>query len=197
MNIATGLALSASALIAAQGYAAVVVTSFEGGLDIPLNPTGLYLNVETGATGTSAVSPPAGWNIQMYGTAGLNFLSTGGFGFARIDASTASDGPTALPIGFTVAPSMASATWIAGGSATGLEPGSDQVFIGFRFVASSGTSHYGWMRFAIAEGGASTGRRLLEYAYESTPDAPIAVVPAPGLALAFGAIALSSTRRRR
>lgn len=196
MQTLKGIALASAGLIATQSIAAVVTTSFDGGLEIPLNPTGLYLNVESGATGTSAVSPPAGWNIQMYGTSGLNFLSTSGFGFARVETSTAADGPTALPIGFNVAATMPTATWIAGGGATGLEPGSSQVFIGFRFVATSGTTHYGWMRFAIDQGGASVGRRLMEYAYESTPDAPITVVPAPSVTLALGALALSGRRRR-
>lgn len=44
-------------------------------------------------------------------------------------------------------------------------------YVGFRFVAGGGTTHYGWARISgTANAGSAT---LFEYAFQSTPDTPI------------------------
>ncbi|MEM6326219.1 MAG: T9SS type A sorting domain-containing protein [Bacteroidota bacterium] len=44
-------------------------------------------------------------------------------------------------------------------------------FVGFRFQAGGGTTHYGWARIAINED--ATQLTLLDYAFDATPDATI------------------------
>jgi hypothetical protein len=48
--------------------------------------------------------------------------------------------------------------------------GGEEGFVGFRFVGDDGERRYGWLRL-FAEGNGGT---LYEYAYEATPDTPIA-----------------------
>jgi MYXO-CTERM domain-containing protein len=73
--------------------------------------------------------------------------------------------------------------------------------IGFRFVSSAGTTHYGWMRFAMgAPGSAGTAmtRTVVDYAYESVAGTSIAAgVPAPGALALLGVAGLAGARRRR
>lgn len=192
--------------VAASASAAVVVRSYEGGLEIARNPLGIYLDIETGEWGTSPSTRPAGWDLQFYGTSGLNFLAPEGYRFARFDSAPGTSGPSVLPYLYEIAPSMnsspdpdfAPASWITGGAASGLIANSDQNYVGFRFVAATGSTHYGWMRFAV-EGTPETGiRRLLAYGYEDVANAPISAgaVPAPGAIALLGLAAARRTRRR-
>jgi hypothetical protein len=87
-------------------------------------------------------------------------------------------------------------------AATGLNGGwtlSSDNIIGFRFVAAAGTTHYGWMRFAMgAAGSAGTSmtRTVVDYAYESIAGQSITVTPAPGAIALLGLAGLAGRRRR-
>jgi hypothetical protein len=178
--------------------AAIVVTTYEGGLEIARNPLGIYLDIETGAWGNSPSTSPEGWDVQVYGTGALNFLAPEGYRFVRTSNASLSSGPSVLASGYEIASSMSDATWIAGGSAAGLTDNSDQNYIGFRFVAATGDTHYGWMRFAV-QGDAATGtRRLLAFGYQDAAGVSIAAgaIPAPGAIAVLGLAAARRTRRR-
>jgi MYXO-CTERM domain-containing protein len=71
---------------------------------------------------------------------------------------------------------------------------------GFRFADSDGAFHYGWFSGVLDYSsstitGAPGSFTVIEYAYESTPDAGI-TVPAPAAAT-LGAACLAFSRRRR
>jgi hypothetical protein len=53
---------------------------------------------------------------------------------------------------------------------------SSENIIGFKFVAAAGTTHYGWMRFAMGAAGSSgtsMTRTIVDYAWETTAGLPI------------------------
>jgi MYXO-CTERM domain-containing protein len=94
-------------------------------------------------------------------------------------------------------------------AATGLNGGwtyGSENIIGFRFVAASGATHYGWMRFLMgAIGSAGLGnnaptRTVVDFAYESVAGASILAgdtgIPAPGALALLGVAGLASRRRR-
>ena len=70
--------------------------------------------------------------------------------------------------------------------------------VGFRFAGSDGAIRYGWLRISVGQSLTGSDRRVVEYAFESTPGAPIVAVPAPG-AIALLAVSGASVfgRRRR
>jgi MYXO-CTERM domain-containing protein len=78
--------------------------------------------------------------------------------------------------------------------------------IGFRFVAASGQTHYGWMRFAVGAIGSAglpnnaPTRTVVDYAYERVAGESIAAgetIPAPGALALLGVAGLAGARRRR
>ena len=136
-------------------------------ITIPANIDGLYLNVETGTTGSSG-STTAGWDINPYGTTSLSFYAATGTGHMRNPAAGTATGRTRLdadtPIG--------AASYFYGSSAAtiGTLPGqwaySATGTVGFKFLASDGLTHYGWARIAI--GSAIATRTLVDYAWEQS-----------------------------
>lgn len=88
------------------------------------------------------------------------------------------------------------ADWWKNNNAGPLGNGGTGGYFGFKFVAASGTTHYGWMRLSI--GSTSATSAIVDYAYESTAGQSIGAgaVPAPG-ALALLGLAALATRRRR
>jgi MYXO-CTERM domain-containing protein len=75
--------------------------------------------------------------------------------------------------------------------------------VGFRFVSSAGTTHYGWMRFLMGTqpvSGNLVTRTVVDFAYESVAGASIAAgesIPAPGALALLGVAGLAGARRRR
>jgi MYXO-CTERM domain-containing protein len=104
-------------------------------------------------------------------------------------------------IGSTSNFSSSTAT-IAFGSAAGQWQYGTNNIVGFRFVSSAGTTHYGWMRFLMGAQPASGNlvtRTVVDFAYESVAGASIAAgaVPAPGALALLGVAGLAGARRRR
>jgi MYXO-CTERM domain-containing protein len=137
----------------------------------------------------------------------MNFFnSTGGGQMRRAGVTTGTAGNLAVGTVVGAGGSFNTGTGNVYGTtaATGLNGGwtySSDNIIGFRFVAAAGTTHYGWMRFAM---GAATGsvlagptRTVVDYAYESTAGQSITVTPAPGALALLGVAGLAGTRRRR
>jgi len=179
---------------------AAIVYSPVINLAIPVNAPGLYLNIETGASGTSAAAVP-GWDINVGGTSSLNFTSPGGYNFVRLNSAPPTAGPSNVPNLFDVSTSMPTASWIAGGAADGLTTNSTANYIGFRFVASGGSTHVGYLVLSIGSSVTGADRKIVSYAYNNesitTPGGSSIMVPAPGaLALLCQAGFLSKRRRR-
>jgi hypothetical protein len=172
-------------------------------LAIPVASPGLYLNIQTGASGTSAAAVP-GWNINVGGTSSLNFSTPGGYNFVRLNTAAPTAGPSNLIEGFKVSVDptfMPTASWIAGGAASGLTLNSAQNYIGFQFTASGGSTHVGYLVLSIGSSVTGADRKIVSYAYNDQPittDLGRSIIaPAPGaLAMLCGAGVLAKRRRR-
>ena len=200
--VAAAVAMGATAAAnAAVVYSGVI--NFACAVDID----GCYINVETNTLSNGPGTGVPGWDVNPYSTAGgMNFFnSTGGGQMRRPGVTTGTAGNLAVGTVVGAAGSFNTGTGNVYGTtaATGLNGGwtySSQNIIGFKFVAASGATHYGWMRFAMgAAGSAGTSmtRTVVDYAYESTAGQSITVTPAPGALALLGVAGLAGTRRRR
>jgi MYXO-CTERM domain-containing protein len=200
-------AAAAAAVVVGSSNAAIVysgVLNFSCAVDID----GCYINVETGVLSNGPGAGVPGWDVNPYSTSGgMNFFnSTGGGQMRRPGVTTGTAGNLALGTVIGAAGSYNTGTGNVYGTtaATGLNGGwtySSENIIGFRFVAAAGTTHYGWMRFAMgAAGSAGTSmtRTVVDFAYESDAGASIGagVVPAPGAIALLGLAGLAGRRRR-
>ncbi len=154
-------------------------------LTIPVTQIGVWINLETGATSTTAVAPP-GWDFNFYtsggytegpavGMANLVFYtgSSNGSGFMRYPGTLFGTPPNLDP-GTTVASyGVYGSGLVHFGPQEGAWKLASDNRVGLKFVAADGQLHYGWARFAV--GANSSNRVLVEYAYESTPNTCIAV----------------------
>ncbi len=187
--------VAATAAVAVAGVAnAAVVYSGIVNLTIPANVDGLYMNVETGATGTSGTGT-AGWDINPYGTTSLALYAATGTGYMRA-AGTTSTGRTNIGNNAVVGASAffyGSSNAIIGTS-VGQWAFNSTGTIGFKFLAADGLTHYGWARIAI--GASLASRTLVDYAFESTAGASITTLPAPGAIALLGLAGLVARRRR-
>jgi MYXO-CTERM domain-containing protein len=203
-------AIAASVAAAASANAAIVysgVVNFACAVDID----GCYINVETNTLSNGPGAGVPGWDVNPYSTSGgMNFFnSTGGGQMRRPGVTTGTAGNLALGTVIGAAGSFNTGTGNVYGTtaATGLNGGwtyGSENIIGFRFVAASGATHYGWMRFAMgAAGSAGTAmtRTVVDFAYESVANASIeagaGAVPAPGALALLGVAGLAGARRRR
>lgn len=195
-------ALGAGALLAASSAHAIVVYSGPVNIVVPATTAGIYINVVTGASGTAAATP--GWDINPWGSAGLGLFSpaapAGGV-YVMIPGSTVqvanlAPGATvgaAGPFGSGSNTAANAVQWTLNSSAN---------YFGFRFNnESGGTLHYGWAQLAI--GATITDRRVIGYAFESTPGTGIlvgdvGVVPEPATyaMMSLGVLGLLAARRR-
>ena len=195
--------------LAAVATAAVVATSnasvvYSGAINFvcAVDIDGCYVNVETGLLSNGPGSGVPGWDVNPYSTSGgMNFYnSTGGGQMRYPGVTTGAAGNLALGTSIGATGSFNTSTsGVVFGAAAGNWKYSAENVIGFRFVSSAGTTHYGWMRFlmgAAGSSGTSMTRTVVDYAYESTAATSIVVTPAPG-ALALLGLAGLATRRRR
>jgi MYXO-CTERM domain-containing protein len=197
--VAAGVAASANAAIVYSG-----VVNFSCAIDID----GTYINVQTGQLTNGPGAGVPGWDVNPYRSttgSGMNFFSPTGGGMVSAVANT---GPalnlaSGALIGSTSNFSSSTAS-IAFGSAAGQWQYGTNNLVGFRFVSSAGTTHYGWMRFLMgtqpATGNLVT-RTVVDFAYESVAGASIAAgdngIPAPGALALLGVAGLAGARRRR
>jgi MYXO-CTERM domain-containing protein len=200
--VAAAVAMGATAAAnAAVVYSGVI--NFACAVDID----GCYINVETNTLSNGPGTGVPGWDVNPYSTSGgMNFFnSTGGGQMRRPGVTTGTAGNLAVGTVVGASGSFNTGTGNVYGTtaATGLNGGwtlSSENIIGFKFVAAAGTTHYGWMRFAMgAAGSAGTSmtRTVVDYAYESTAGQSITVTPAPGALALLGVAGLAGTRRRR
>ena len=202
-------AAAAAAVVVGSSNAAIVysgVLNFSCAVDID----GCYINVETGQLSNGPGSGVPGWDVNPYSTSGgMNFFnSTGGGQMRRPGVTTGTAGNLALGTVIGAAGSFNTGTGNVYGttSATGLNGGwtyGSENIIGFKFVSAAGTTHYGWMRFAMgAAGSAGTSmtRTVVDYAWENVAgtsiEAGAGAVPAPGAIALLGLAGLAGRRRR-
>ena len=200
--VAAAVAMGATAAAnAAVVYSGVI--NFSCAVDID----GCYINVQTNTLSNGPGSGVPGWDVNPYSSAGgMNFFNSTGGGQMRYPGVTT--GPAGnLALGTSIGATGSfntSTTGVVFGSAAGNWQYSAQNVIGFRFVSSAGTTHYGWMRFlmgAAGSAGTSMTRTVVDYGYESTAGVSIlagaGAVPAPGALALLGVAGLAGKRRRR
>jgi len=191
---------------------AAIYTSPTLNLAVPVTPTGLYLNVQTGASSTNDADVP-GWDINVAGSSSLYLVSPGGFNFVRLNDAGPSAGPSNLAIGFVVstdATLMPSASWIAGGAPTASPSAIGMVnlnsannYFGFKFTDASSKQHLGCMQMSFGSSLTGADRKIVRYAYNDVstdlPGGQSACwipAPGPGVAMLLTRSGLRATRRR-
>jgi hypothetical protein len=172
---------------------------------IPDSINGLYINVETQATGADQFP---GWDINPFGSSSLSWLNAVGAGMLRYPGMTS--GPTGnLALGTTVGSTGSyngGGPVVVGGGpvVVGSAPGNWQLdatnYFGFKFLASDNQTHYGWG--AMQVGSAITTRTITAIGWEDQAGVAILVgdtgAPAsvPGPLPLFGVAAAFSWSRR-
>jgi PEP-CTERM motif len=202
---AIAVAAGAGLMVAASQSHAVIVYSGPVSLNIPVTTNGLYLNVVNGATnlpaGGAGTTVP-GWDINPWSATGLAFFSpTAPAGGAYVLSGTST--VANLAVGTLISGTSTFGSGIAANTAQFNLNSSNNVF-GFRFInEAGGTTHYGWARFALGASTIDPTRRVVEYAFESTPGLGIqaGVVPGPGtyalMGLGIAGVLLAARRRKQ
>ena len=207
-NLKLELHFAATAALCLAGAAAAdVVYSGPVNFVCAVDIDGCYINVQTNTLSNGPDSGVPGWDVNPYSSAGgMNFFNSTGGGQMRYPGVTT--GPAGnLALGTSIGATGSfntSTTGVVFGSAAGNWQYSAENVIGFKFVSSAGTTHYGWMRFlmgAAGSAGTSMTRTVVDYGYESTAGVSIlagaGAVPAPGALALLGVAGLAGKRRRR
>jgi len=208
--------LAACAVAVAAGAASTAdaaVVSFTYGADgiaVPANVDGLYFNLLTGVTGTSASSVGGGPFMNPWGSSATNmnwFAPSTGGSWRGVNIGAYSNEVSNLGEGFTISSAIPSTGPVntprfntSGGTSWADGLTGDFVlnslnYFGFRFQVGTAT-HYG---YGVMRMGASiTERWMMGFAYESTAGAAITtgVIPAPGAVALLGLAGVAGRRRR-
>ena len=137
---------------------------------IPTNFAGVYLDIDTGATGTSAFT---GWDINpIFGGTGIG--NSAAFQPVRVGASNL-DRVLNLASGTVISGSLTYSSGFGGSGNSGHEhigAGSDQFqvgtegYLGFKFTTNSNTGPlYGWMRVTLTNNAA--GALIRDWGYDN------------------------------
>jgi hypothetical protein len=191
---------------------ATIVYSGPININIPSTADGIYINLVTGLTGTSAASVP-GWDISPWGTTTFNVWANNP---ASPNSGIITNWPGGTsstltdnigPVSLEGAQFPIDSSWNFGrtssiettGSTTFLL-NSNQNWIGYRFLnEQTGMYNYGWARFSLASSFGGQPRTLVEYAFENN-GGPILPEPSTNALLtlfAAGAFGIRAWRRKR
>jgi hypothetical protein len=208
-----------AAAAAAGGADAAIVYSGIRNIAIPANVDGVYLNLITGATGTSGASV-TGWHINPYSASntspatirlGTNFPtpdvyfvgngsnSSGGSAVnLTVGSSIAFDGTTvnnasSMNSAYKWSFSTASAVF---GTSTGQWKVNADNYVGIVSLEGDGSVLMAWMRIAV--GATAATRTIVDWGYEINGNAlVVGAIPAPGALALLGVAGLVGARRRR
>jgi len=171
-HFSAGAVIAAASPFIAADHASAAVQYTAVSWVVPANIDGLYINVETLATG-SAGSVVAGWDINPYSATSLTWFNATGTGMLRYPGLTTGSAGN-LAIGTIVGPtgSYGSGAVTVGSAAGNWQVNSLNRF-GFRFVAADGLTHYGWGTMVV--GAAITTRTITELAWETSGGVAITV----------------------
>ena len=188
-------AAAAAAVVVGSANAAIVVWE-NCNLVIPATIDGLYINVETRATG-SAGSVTAGWDINPYSATSLTWFNATGTGMMRYPGvTTGSAGNLANGTVVGVSGSFGSGAVVVGSAAGNWQLNATNNF-GFRFVAADGGTKYGWGTFQIGSSINGADRTITNLYFEdSGASITVGAVPAPGAIALLGLAGLAGRRRR-
>ena len=194
-----GLFVVFASLSAAASIAHADVIVVPTNLAIPVTPAGLYINIFSGISSTTASGAP-GWDINVGGMSSLNFVSPGGYNFVRLNSAPMSAGPSNVGGSYTISNMMPFASWISGGASNGFITNSSANFVGFQFVGNDSLTYLGWMQFSIGASVTGSDRKIVSYAWNTestmTPGGSSILVPAPGALALLGLAGFASRRRR-
>ena len=168
--LAAGMTLGAPA-----AYAAVVCAA--PSIAVPQNIDGVYINLVTGATGTTG-GTTAGWDFNPYASSSSTLLSFN----AATGAGYVASGLLITPLSAGT-PIDASSTFLTGiqSSATAMASYRAGVtnanYLGFRFT-EGGNTYYGWISLTTT-GPNGFPATLNSYCYENTPNTQITAGTTP------------------
>jgi hypothetical protein len=206
-TVAMRLGMCAAAVAGTAGIATdanAVVVSFSTPINVPATTAGVYINLLTGATGTSSAAVP-GWDFNPYLA---NFGAQLGFYWGQTPAgtsggvATATSGPyLSLPQGATISGTSVFSQAILGTTVSPFITTGTHV-LGFRFFnESTSATNYGYLTMTNT---AATGfpTMITGWKFENSGAAitiPVTVVPeAPtSLMLMAGALALGAANLRK
>ena len=198
------VAAAAVAMGAAAAANAAIVYSGPVNFVCAVDIDGCYINVQTNTLSNGPGSGVPGWDVNPYSSAGgMNFFNSTGGGQMRTPGQIAgAAGNLALGTVVGSTGSYNTSTSNVYTNATGGWQYSAENIIGFRFVATAGTTHYGWMRFAMGAAGSSgtaMTRTVVDYAWNDVAGGSVeaGLVPAPGALALLGVAGLAGARRRR
>jgi hypothetical protein len=201
-------AVGAAAAVAVPQEADATIIAFDpADIQVPLNNlAGIYINMETGAFGTTAASVP-GWDVNIFNQdsyylqtytegsgAGILGYTSGAYDYANRLTAGANIGPGGSFIfgGIT--------TMSYNGTATGGQwLGNTSGFLGVTFILAGGQTRFGWIGVNVTN---SVEATITSWAFENNGGAIAAgAVPEPSSValslLAAGAAGLGYWRRRK
>ena len=188
-----GAAAAAATLV---GAANAAIVTWNCNLVVPNNVDGLYLNVETQDYAAVAAIVP-GWDLNPYGT---STTSMSWFAPAAPSGCVTGlgQGGTTVAVASLSAGTVVDAASTFGNTASSTSAGGWMLnaanYFGFRFRGGDALTHYGCGKMTM---GSSMGARTLDFVcFESTANAGITVIPAPGAIALLGLVGLTGRRRR-
>ena len=180
-RLAACAAAAAASLVVVPSTDAAIVYSGIVNINVPSTTAGIYINLVTGAFGTTPGAVP-GWDINPWGTTAFNVWANnaaspndgvinnypGGISATLVDN---------LPLGTTVngAFTFGRSNSIETTGARAFVLNCSSNYIGFRFLnEATGQINFGWAQFGLSTTPGSQPRTLISYAYDNS-GAPITV----------------------
>ena len=194
-------AAAAGATMAVPNADATIVYSGLVNIDVPNTFDGVYINLVTGATGTTGGSVP-GWNWNPYnsGTSMSFFWNT-----SPNNQGLSLDGTTygVLPFGTSIGSGNTYIALTAAAAAAGWSAGAN-AYLGVQILNSvTGQTNYGWVHL-MTTGATGFPATIVDYAYDNTANTAITAgaVPEPSTfallgVMAAGALGVREWRKRK
>ena len=195
--------------ITTAGTAQAAVNRWDCNLSIPATSAGLFINVQSRATGTTGASV-LGWDLNLYttspsapsltmfGNIGTRFMRAPfqfGYGVGNLEQEQDVGSAQFAQGLFNPEGEAYSAIFnTSGQSGVGNWNLNAINYFGFRFAANTGLTHYGYGRMDV---GANANVRTLKFIeWNETANVAVQVIPAPGALALLGLAGFGRSRRR-